>query len=224
MAVREQLQEVQATLPEGVTLVAVSKTHPVPRIVEAYETGQRDFGENRVQELLEKIDALPDDARWHLIGHLQRNKVKPVVGRVALIHSVDSLRLLQTIDREACALGVVQPILLQVHVAQEETKFGLSPEDLRELLAHLREQPYTGIRVCGLMGMATHTDDEMQVRNEFRRIKALFEEVRALGLFPEEEFRHLSMGMSGDYWLAVDEGSTMVRVGSSIFGLRDYSK
>lgn len=224
MAVREQLQEVQATLPEGVTLVAVSKTHPVPRIVEAYETGQRDFGENRVQELLEKIDALPDDARWHLIGHLQRNKVKPVVGRVALIHSVDSLRLLQTIDREACALGVVQPILLQVHVAQEETKFGLSPEDLRELLAHLREQPYTGIRVCGLMGMATHTDDEMQVRNEFRRIKALFEEVRALGLFPEEEFRHLSMGMSGDYRLAVDEGSTMVRVGSSIFGLRDYSK
>ncbi len=224
MSVKLQLEEVLQRVPQGVVLVAVSKTHPVSHIMQAYQAGQRDFGENRVQELLGKMEEMPDDIRWHLIGHLQRNKVKPVVGRVALIHSVDSLRLLQAIDREAQRKGVVQDILLQVHVAQEESKFGLSSEELDGLLADVKVNTYGGVRVCGLMGMATFTEDTEQIRREFRRTRELFDRVRAGAVFPPEQFRHLSMGMSGDYSLAIEEGSTMVRVGSTIFGHRDYSK
>ncbi|PIE83907.1 MAG: YggS family pyridoxal phosphate-dependent enzyme [Bacteroidia bacterium] len=220
MSIAAQLATVRGELPAGVTLIAVSKTHPVRAVQEAYDAGQRAFGENRVQELLEKVDALPADVEWHLIGHLQRNKVRMVVGRVSLIHSVDSPRLLEAIDREAQARGVCQDILLQVHVAQEESKFGFAPGELTDFLARFRPEDHPGIRVRGLMGMATFTDDEQQVRAEFRQLRQLFDQVAGSGRFPDGQFAQLSMGMSGDYRLALEEGSSMVRVGSAIFGTR----
>ncbi|PID90561.1 MAG: YggS family pyridoxal phosphate-dependent enzyme [Bacteroidetes bacterium] len=220
MSIATQLASVQGTIPEGVELIAVSKTHPVEAIREAYDAGHRAFGENRVQEFLEKVGDLPKDVQWHLIGHLQRNKVKMVVGRVALIHSVDSPRLLEAIDREAQAKGVCQDILLQAHVAQEQTKFGFAPQELKEYLQSFSSEEHPGIRIRGLMGMATFTFDEQQVRTEFRQLKQLFDWLTGTGLLPTDQRSYLSMGMSGDYHLAIDEGSTMVRVGSAIFGTR----
>lgn len=221
MSIKERIGALRSALPDGVTLVAVSKTHPVERVMEAYEAGQRVFGENRVQELLSKVDGVPDDVEWHLIGHLQRNKVRQVLPHVALIHSVDSVPLLNTIEREADKIGRQVRCLLQVHIAQEETKFGFGYDEALELFKSGALREYHYARVVGLMGMATNTPDEQEVGAEFERLRGLFELVRQEGCAPADDFGVLSMGMSGDYRIALAHGSTMVRVGSGIFGLRE---
>lgn len=222
MPIVDSLASVKATIPEGVELIAVSKTHSVERILEAYNAGQRAFGENRVQELVPKYEALPKDIAWHLIGHLQRNKVKLVVPFVRLIHSVDSERLLATISQEAAKAGRVVDCLIQVHIAQEASKFGFTIAAARELFAGNQLASYPNARVVGLMGMATLTDEHEQIRREFHTLRALFEEVRSKKWVNTGVFSTLSMGMSGDYRLAIEAGSTMVRVGSAIFGARVY--
>ena len=209
-------------MPEGVRLVAVSKTKPVEAIEEAYNAGQRVFGENRAQEMAEKYEVLPKDIEWHLIGHLQTNKVKYVAGFVAMIHGVESLKLLETIDKEAKKHDRVIPCLLQFHVAQEETKFGLDMEEAAALLESESYANMKNVRIEGVMGMATNTDNLTQVREEFRHLHEIFEELKQRYFADKPEFKELSMGMSGDYEIAVEEGSTMVRVGSSIFGARNY--
>jgi pyridoxal phosphate enzyme (YggS family) len=201
-------------------LVAVSKTHPPERILEIYQQGQRIFGENRAQEMLEKHAALPADIEWHLIGHLQTNKVKYIAPFVSLIHSADSLKLLQEIDKQANKVGRVIDCLLQFHIAQEETKFGLDESEAREMLSSEAFRQLENIRICGVMGMATFTDDEAQVRSEFRRLKAIFEKIRQEFFLDKPYFKEISMGMSGDWRIAVEEGSTMLRIGSLIFGER----
>lgn len=219
--IASQLTLVRESLPAGVTLVAVSKTHPAELIREAYDAGQRIFGESRPQELREKYEALPRDIEWHMIGHLQTNKVKYIAPFVSLIHSVDSARLAETIQKEAAKCGRVVDILLEIHVAEEETKSGWAPDELR---AYLAAEPFAqlpNVRVRGVMGIATNTDDEMVVRRDFEMLKDCFEEFRPLF---DASFDTLSMGMSHDYLLAVSCGATMVRVGSLIFGQRDYSK
>lgn len=217
--IARQLKAIREELPQGVVLVAVSKTKSEAAIMEAYRAGQRVFGENKVQELVAKHEALPEDVEWHMIGHLQRNKVKYLIGFVSLIHGVDSLRLLQEIDKRARGAGRVVDCLLQVHIAEEETKFGF---DAPELLAHLEEgtfDAFKNVRIRGLMGMATFTDDTERVRREFRSLKSLFDRLQEA--WPGVDI--LSMGMSGDYPIAVEEGSTMVRIGSSIFGARNQA-
>lgn len=206
--------------PYGATLVAVSKTHTPREIMALYEQGQRDFGENRVQELEPKWEVMPRDIRWHLIGHLQTNKVKFVAPFVHMIHSVDSLKLLKEIDKQAEKAERVIPCLLQIHIAKEETKFGLDRAELFALLDSTESQGLSHVDIRGLMGMATFTGNEDQIRSEFGELKALLLEVRQR-YFPEKEtFRELSMGMSGDYQIALEEGSTLVRVGSLLFGPR----
>lgn len=209
-------------MPERVRLVAVSKTKPVEAIEEAYNAGQRVFGENRAQEMAEKYEVLPKDIEWHLIGHLQTNKVKYVAGFVAMIHGVESLKLLETIDKEAKKHDRMIPCLLQFHVAQEETKFGLDMEEAAALLESESYANMKNVRIEGVMGMATNTDNLTQVREEFRHLHEIFEELKQRYFADKPEFKELSMGMSGDYEIAVEEGSTMVRVGSSIFGARNY--
>ncbi|WP_303181963.1 YggS family pyridoxal phosphate-dependent enzyme [uncultured Butyricimonas sp.] len=221
-SIAENLKRIADSLPEGVKLVAVSKTKPVEAIEEAYNAGQRVFGENRAQELAEKYEVLPKDIEWHLIGHLQTNKVKYVAGFVAMIHGVESLKLLETIDKEAKKHNRLIPCLLQFHVAKEETKFGLNMEEARELLESESYANMKNVRIEGVMGMATFTDDLVQVQEEFRHLKRIFDELKQLYFADKPEFKELSMGMSGDYKIAVEEGSTMVRVGSSIFGARQY--
>ena len=221
MSVTQQLARVRAELPEGVTLVAVSKTHPAELIREAYDAGQRIFGESRPQELREKYELLPKDIEWHMIGHLQTNKVKYIAPFVQLIHSVDSARLAEAIQAQAARCGRVIDILLEIHVAREETKSGWDPAELRDYLAANPFAAMPNLRVRGVMGIATNTDDEAVIRSDFERLKRCFEELKpAFG----ETFDTLSMGMSHDFRLAVACGSTMVRVGSLIFGERDYSK
>lgn len=222
MGVSENLKEIKALIPSGVEMVAVSKFHPASFIMEAYEAGQRIFGESRVQEFLEKEKSLPRDIKWHFIGHLQTNKVKPIIGKTSLIESVDSERLLDLIDRESEKSGVVTDVLLQVHVAQEEAKFGFYPE---ELISFLNKQTYKSlksIRIRGLMGMATNTYDEERIRKDFDTLHKLFLEVKNDGSLDLPHFDKLSMGMSGDWELAVEEGSNIVRIGSAIFGNRCY--
>lgn len=218
--ISNNIERVRATIPEHVTLVNVSKFHPVPSLLQAYEAGERDFGESRVQELLAKHEQLPADIRWHFIGHLQTNKVKQIVPFVSLIHGVDSLRLMEEINKEAVKIGRVVPVLLEVHVAAEETKSGFSPDEMESLaplieLNHaapfLREYP--GLNICGIMGMASYTDDETQVRSEFAQLRTIHR-----NLFPHGGI--LSMGMSHDYQIAIEEGSNMVRIGTAIFGER----
>lgn len=216
------LTRIRQTLPAQVTLLAVSKTHPIETILEAYDAGQRCFGENKVQELLAKAPLLPQDIEWHLIGHLQTNKVRSVLPYVSLIQSVDSLRLLNTIDTECAKLERITRILLQVHIAQEESKFGFSLEEIRTLLAEKAFTPYKNIQICGLMGMASLTENKAQIRREFDSLKTLFDEIRKDELLPLSTFSILSMGMSGDYPIAIEAGATLVRVGSSIFGARNY--
>jgi pyridoxal phosphate enzyme (YggS family) len=201
-------------------LVAVSKTHPVDKIREAYDAGQRLFGENKVQELLEKQPHLPADVEWHLIGHLQRNKVKYIAPFVSLIHSVDSVRLLEEINRQGEKVGRIIPCLLQVFIASEETKFGLAYDEVRSLLRDNSTKNLSHVRVEGLMGMASLTDNVVQVRGEFRGLKNLFEELRASPLPPNVQMKELSMGMSADYVIALEEGSTLVRIGTAVFGER----
>ena len=218
--IADNLAGIRETLPEGVTLVCVSKFHPASLIEQAYAAGERDFGESRVQEMVEKQRGLPKDIRWHFIGHLQTNKVKQIVPFVSLIHGVDSLRLLEEINKEAVKIGRVVPVLLEVHVAQEETKSGFSVEEIADLaplieLNHASPllKEYPGLNICGIMGMASNTDDRDQVRREFRMLATIHK-----NLFPHGGV--LSMGMSHDYKLAIEEGSNMVRIGSSIFGAR----
>ena len=219
MAIRTKIEELHASLPQGVTLVAVSKFHSVEALKEAYEAGQRIFGESRVQELLVKHEALPKDIEWQMIGHLQTNKVRQIVPFVSLIQSVDSVRLAECINREAERIGRVVDILLEIHVAQEESKTGWNYEELVEYLQSEAMAELKNIRVRGVMGMATNTDDEAIVRSDFERLAECKNE-----LAPRfgEEFDTLSMGMSEDYALAIECGSTMVRIGSSIFGHRNY--
>lgn len=220
--IKENLLKVTSSLPKGVGLVAVSKFHPAELIREAYDAGQRVFGESRVMELLEKVEALPDDIRWHFIGHLQTNKVRKLIGHVYMIESVDSERLLELIDSESRRAGVVTKVLMQLHVAREETKFGFYPEELLEYFRERRFENLTNVHICGVMGMASNTDDLDRVREDFRKIHTVFTSIRddeSLGL---RGFDTVSMGMSGDRQIAVEEGSNLVRIGSAIFGNRQY--
>jgi pyridoxal phosphate enzyme (YggS family) len=223
MSVSDNLNKVKQHVPSHVTLVAISKTHPVDHIMEAYNAGQRVFGENKVQEMVSKQEVMPKDIQWHLVGHLQSNKIKYIAPFVTLIHSVDSLKLLVAINKEAVKADRVIDCLLQVYIAEEETKFGLSVEELTELLESEEYKQLTHVRVCGVMGMATFTDNEDQIRKEFKSLKTIFTNLKN-SYFPNtDSFRHISMGMSGDYAIAIEEGSTMIRVGSSIFGHRAYN-
>ena len=217
--IADNLTRIRESLPEQVTLVAVSKFHPVEVLREAYQAGQRIFGESRPQELTAKYQELPKDIEWHMIGHLQTNKVKYIAPFVALIHSVDSMKLAQTIDKEAAKVGRTIDVLLQLHIAQEETKFGWDAAELEHFLQNGELTALEHIRIRGLMGMASLTDDMEQVRNEFRTLHNDFVTFRGKYL-PAMDV--LSMGMSGDYPLAIEEGATMVRIGSSIFGAREY--
>ena len=217
--IADNLAAVRATLPAGVELVAVSKFHPIEALAEAYAAGQRAFGESRVQELAVKVPALPADIRWHFIGHLQTNKVKQVVGRATLIESVDSERLLSLIDREASARGVVQRVLMQVHVAAEETKFGFLPDELLDYFRARRFEQLQATHICGIMGMASNTDDEYRVRADFQAIASIHRQI--LELCPDlRGFDTISMGMSDDYPAAIAAGSNLVRIGTAIFGQR----
>lgn len=222
MSIVENLNQIKSALPAGVTLVAVSKTHGPEMIREAYGAGQRHFGENKVQELTAKAEELPADIVWHMIGHLQSNKVKYIAPFVNLIHGVDSLKLLQVINKEAQKYQRVIDCLLQVYIAHESTKFGFSEEELESMLEGNAFKGLDHVRICGLMGMATFTDDMEQVRQEFRGLNRFFQKLKNGYFSSQDQFKALSMGMSGDYEIAVEEGSTMVRVGSAIFGERDY--
>jgi len=219
MSVKDNLNTIKSELPEGVTLVAVSKTKPNEDILEAYEAGQRVFGENKVQEMVRKWEDLPKDIEWHMIGHVQRNKVKYMAEFVSLIHGVDSPRLLKEINKQAKKHDRVIPCLLQIHIAEEDTKFGLDVNELHELISSEAFKAMEHIKIVGLMGMATFTDDQNQVRKEFIQLKSIFDDLKT----KLNEIAILSMGMSGDYKIAIAEGSTMVRIGSSIFGARNYS-
>jgi hypothetical protein len=221
-SVSQNLKNIKEQLPENVTLVAVSKTKPNEMIMEAYESGQRIFGENKVQELADKQEKLPKDIEWHMIGHLQRNKVKYIAPFVSLIHGVDSLRLLQAINKEGVRNERVIPCLLQMHIASEETKFGLDENELSELLESDDFRSFSNVDIRGLMGMATFTDDEEKVASEFRFLKKTFDFIGEKYFKANPAFSFLSMGMSGDYKTAIAEGSNMVRIGSSIFGQRNY--
>ena len=220
--VRENLHEVLRHLPEGVQLVAISKYHPNEYIEAAYAEGHRIFGESHEQELRQKHETLPKDIQWHFIGHLQTNKVKYIAPYVTMIEAVDSLRLLKEIDKQAAKCERVIDVLLELHIAEEETKYGLTPEGLRELLAAGEWRSMEHVRICGLMMMASYVDDEEQIRSEFRLAKSLFDEVKAQYFADCDYFCERSWGMSHDYLLAVQEGSTMVRVGTTIFGPRVY--
>ncbi|TFV97299.1 YggS family pyridoxal phosphate-dependent enzyme [Algoriphagus kandeliae] len=203
-------------------LIAVSKTKPVELLMQAYDAGIRDFGENKVQEIQEKQPKMPDDVRWHMIGHLQRNKVKYIASFVHLIHGVDSFKLLKEIEKQGKKVGRKIPVLLQMHIAEEESKFGFDKKELEEMLADPEFRQLEHVSVRGLMGMATFTENEDQIRKEFKGLKSLFEELKTKDLPDFVELEELSMGMSGDYLIAQEEGSTMVRIGSAIFGARNY--
>lgn len=219
MAIAENLRSIKSELPEHVTLVAVSKTKPIADLLEAYQAGQRIFGENKIQEMAEKWEQMPKDIQWHMIGHVQTNKVKFMAQFVRLIHGVDSLKLVQEINKQAQKNNRVIDCLLQIHIAEEETKFGLDKEELVALLSSTEFQEMKNIQIVGLMGMATFTDNKEQIKKEFMYLKSIFDNFQAQ---QTENFKlkTISMGMSGDYQLAIECGSTMVRIGSSIFGGR----
>ncbi|WP_282142942.1 YggS family pyridoxal phosphate-dependent enzyme [Cellulophaga baltica] len=216
MSIANNLEKIKATLPDAVTLVAVSKTKPIADLKEAYEVGQRIFGENKIQEMTQKWEELPKDIQWHMIGHVQTNKVKYMAAYVNLIHGVDSFKLLKEINKQAKKNNRIIDCLLQIHIAEEDTKFGLDKEELLSILESDTFKALENIKIKGLMGMATFTDNEQQVRREFKSLKSLYDvaTTKLTGLDT------LSMGMSGDYHSAIEEGSTMVRIGSSIFGSR----
>ena len=218
--IKENLDAIRKTIPEHVTLVAVSKTKPVSALQEVYDAGQRHFGENKVQEMTEKSEVLPKDIKWHLIGHLQTNKVKYIAPYVHLIHSVDSFKLLKEIDKEAKKNNRIIDCLLQFHVAQEETKFGLDFEEAKELIENPEFIDLHNVHLVGVMGMASFTENEDVVRKEFQQLEEYFQLIKSYYFTFNDDFKEISMGMSGDYQLAIEEGSTMVRVGSSIFGTR----
>jgi pyridoxal phosphate enzyme (YggS family) len=220
MGIANNLLQIKSTLPEHVTLVAVSKTKPVSDLMEAYEAGQRIFGENKIQEMAEKWEQMPKDIQWHMIGHVQTNKVKFMAPFVSLIHGVDSLKLLHEINKQALKNNRIIDCLLQIHIAEEETKFGLDEEELASLLSSSEFHEMKNIRIVGLMGMATFTENKDQIKKEFLHLKTIFDKTKK----PKTEncqLEIISMGMSGDYQLAIECGSTMVRIGSSIFGGRN---
>ncbi len=218
--IAHNLEHIKSDLPESVTLIAVSKTKPNDYLTAAYNAGHLDFGENYVQELVTKSEELPKDIRWHFIGHLQRNKVKYIAPFVHLIHGVDSLRLLKEINKQARKCERIIPVLLQIHIAQEETKFGLDEAELQEVLSDYDEGYLQNVSIQGMMGMASNTNNTEKVANEFSHLKQLFDQTQQkLG----SDFNTLSMGMSADYKLAIENGSTMIRVGSAIFGARQYA-
>jgi pyridoxal phosphate enzyme (YggS family) len=224
MSIAENIKRITSELGENTRLVAVSKTKPDEDIMEAYNAGQRLFGENKVQELTGKYERLPKDIEWHFIGHLQSNKVKYIAPFISLIHGVDSLKLLKTINKEAKKKGRVIDCLLQFHIATETTKFGLNREEAVAILEDEQYSSFGNIRIAGVMGMATYTDDTEQIRSEFRSLKHIFDDLKSRYFSDKEYFKEISMGMSGDYKIAVEEGSTLVRIGSSIFGARVYNK
>lgn len=220
--IRNNLQSVRKHIPAHVQLVCVSKFHPDEAVLEAYHAGERIFGESKVQEMCGKYERLPKDIRWHFIGHLQTNKIKFIIPFVELIHGVDSYKLLVEINKQAEKANRIVNCLLQIHIAKEETKFGFSPEELLEILDSGKWKTLGNVNICGLMGMATFTDNKNQVRAEFKNLKELFDAVKTTYFASDSSFKELSMGMSDDFELAIEEGSTMVRIGSLIFGLRTY--
>jgi pyridoxal phosphate enzyme (YggS family) len=222
MSIQTNLKETLATLPPHVRLVAVSKFHPNEALQEAYDAGQRIFGESKVQEMTQKYESLPKDIEWHFIGHLQTNKIKYMAPYVAMIHGVDSFKLLIEINKQAAKVGRIIPCLLQIHIAQEETKFGFSFEECKEMLMAGEWKSLKNISLCGIMGMATNTEDEEEIRKEFQSLRNFFQEIKQ-GFFSEDSaFKEISMGMSDDYPLAIEYGSTLIRIGSRIFGNRNY--
>ncbi len=223
MGIKENLAAIKSELPPHVKLVAVSKTKPNEDIMQAYQAGHKIFGENKVQELVGKYETLPKDIEWHLIGHLQTNKVKYIVPFVYLIHSVDSEKLIAEINKRASKINRKINVLMQIHIAREETKFGMSYQEAEDLFKSNKLANYPFVNVQGLMGMATNTDDLEQVRREFRGLKEFFDYTKKTYFPDKEDFKELSMGMSHDYKIAIEEGSTIVRIGSKIFGPRNYS-
>lgn len=217
--VAQKLKHLKSQLPAGVELVAVSKTKPQEDLQQAYDTGHLDFGENKVQEMVTKYEALPKDIRWHMIGHVQSNKIKYMAPFVHLVHGMDKPKRLKELNKEAAKNERVIDCLLQIHIAEEESKFGFDFQEAKELLSQNPKERYPHLRIRGLMGMATLTEDEAQVRNEFRNLAEFFRSIADSGALPH--FDILSMGMSGDYQIALEEGSTMLRIGSTIFGARD---
>lgn len=220
MSIKQNLLQIKSTLPENITLVAVSKTKPVADLLEAYNVGQRIFGENKIQEMTEKWETMPKDIEWHMIGHVQTNKVKFMAEYVSLIHGVDSLKLLLEINKQAQKYDRVINCLLQIYIAEEESKFGLDENELNELLNSNEFRNLQNIQVTGLMGMATFTENQSQIKKEFQNLKTIFDKLYHQPSTFNYQPTTLSMGMSGDYQLAIECGSTMVRIGSSIFGVR----
>ena len=216
MSIQQNLNNIKSQIPAHVTLVAVSKTKPVADLMEAYNAGQRIFGENKIQEMTDKWEVMPKDIEWHMIGHVQTNKVKYMAPYVSLIHGVDSLKLLQEINKQAAKNNRVIDCLLQMYIAEEESKFGLDEQELEEILSSTEFKQLKNIRIVGLMGMATFTENKNQIEKEFKHLKTIFDKLKT----QNSELKTLSMGMSGDYQLAISCGSTMVRIGSSIFGSR----
>ena len=224
MSIQAQIIKINNELPSTVKLVAVSKFNPAEAIQEAYDAGQRIFGESRPQELFQKVSVLPDDIKWHFIGHLQTNKLKMVLPYVDMVHSVDSERLLAEINKYAVRNNLKVKCLLEVFIAQEESKQGFSKEELFALLDKIQQEPMPGVEICGLMGMASFVDDRNQIAAEFDQLKGIFDMAREKYISTLPNFNELSMGMSGDYDIAVEKGSTLVRIGTSIFGARNYNK
>jgi PLP dependent protein len=223
MSIALQINKIKESIPENVLLVAVSKTHGAKQVMEAYEAGQLAFGENKAQELIAKQPLLPADIRWHFIGHLQTNKVKYLAPFVSMIESVDSLKLLKEVNKQAAKNKRVIDVLLQFHIAEEDTKFGLDMEEAKALLESETYSSFNHIRLCGVMGMATFTEDKTQVKREFKHLKSIFDSLKSSYFANIESFKEISMGMSGDYKEAIEEGASIVRIGSLIFGERDYT-
>ena len=222
MSIASNINDIRKQLPAQVRLIAVSKFKPAEDILEAYEAGQRLFGENKAQEMTAKHEVLPKDIEWHFIGHLQTNKIKYIIPFVHCIHSIDSAHLLAEVERHAAKAGRVVPCLLQFHIATEETKFGFSMEEAEEMLQSADFKNWNHVEICGVMGMASNTENSSQVRQEFRHLKTIFDHLKNKYFPQQETFREISMGMTGDYPIAVEEGSTLVRIGSAIFGARNY--
>ena len=224
MSIQAQIKKINNELPSTVKLVAVSKFNPAEAIQEAYDAGQRIFGESRPQELFQKVSVLPDDIKWHFIGHLQTNKLKMVLPYVDMVHSVDSERLLAEINKYAVRNNLKVKCLLEIFIAQEESKQGFSKDELFALLDKIQQEPMPGVEICGLMGMASFVEDRNQIAAEFDQLKGIFDMAREKYISTLPNFNELSMGMSGDYDIAVEKGSTLVRIGTSIFGARNYNK
>lgn len=221
--IKENLNSIRRNIPENVTLIAVSKTKPISDLQEAYDAEQRIFGENKALEMREKYQQLPEDIQWHFIGHLQTNKIKYIAPFVSLIHSIDSLSLLEAVNKEAAKNNRVINCLLQFHIAQEETKFGLDIDEAKQILESDTFKQMNNVRIVGVMGMATFTEDITQIRNEFKSLKKIYDILKENYFKDDNSFKEISMGMSDDYPIAIEEGATMVRVGSKIFGARNYN-